>query len=125
MLKSLNKKTGFASIVEVVVTAVIFAMAAIAIFSTIAMFRPSVQTSSASSGGKLGAAYLGKTVIEDLQGQLDPAEWAANTGPLSTGTVHTSTVGGYTVDYELTEVPGDFPPGLAPRKLVMNVYYPQ
>src|SRR3989338_8425646 len=123
MLKIFKKK-GFASMVEVVVTAVLFAIAAIGIFSTISMLRATSQGSVQDSGGKLGAAYAGKRVLEDLRGKLDPAEWILNAGPLGTGVTHTNIIGGYTVNYYLVNVPGDFPAGLAPRRLFMNVYYP-
>lgn len=123
MLKIFRKK-GFASIVEVIVTAVIFAIAAIGIFSTISMLRATSQGSVQDGGGKLGAAYAGKRVLEDLRGKLDPAEWIANAGPLGRGIMHTNIIGGYTVNYYLVDVPGDFPQDLAPRRLFMNVYYP-
>ncbi len=115
-------KKGFASIVEMIVTAVIFAIAAIGIFSTISMLR--AQSPVSDSGGRLGAAYTGKRILEDLRGRVDAGEWMANLGPLATGTLHTNTIGGYTVNWYLVDVPGDFPPGMAPRRLVMNVYYP-
>lgn len=115
---------GFASIMEVVVTSVIFAIAAISIFSTISMLKTAQQsTVDPNSTGRLAAAYVGERVLKDLHGQLDPQLWRDNTGDLQTGVMHTNTIGGYTVNWSLTDVPGDFPAGLAPRKLMMNVYY--
>lgn len=115
---------GFASIMEVVVTSVIFAIAAISIFSTISMLKTAQQnTVDPNSTGRLAAAYVGERVVKDLHSQLDPQSWRTNTGDLQTGVMHTNTIGGYTVNWYLTDVPGDFPAGLAPRKLMMNVYY--
>ena len=108
---------------EVIVTSVIFAIAAISIFSTISMLKTSQQNVDPSSTGRLAAAYVGERVLKDLHSQLDPQLWRDNTGDLAADVMHTNTIGGYTVNWYLTDVPGDFPAGLAPRKLMMNVYY--
>jgi Tfp pilus assembly protein PilV len=118
MLKGLKDK-GFASIVEVIVTAVVFMIASFGILTTISMLRPHGM----ESYRKLEAAYHAKNMIDTLHLQVDAASWAANTGPLATGMVHTNTVGGYTINWMLVE-PGGFPAGLAPRKMTMNVYFP-
>lgn len=117
----LVKKEAFASIVEVIVTAVIFTLAAFGILTTVSMLRPH----DLESYREVEAAYHAKNMMDYLRGQVEGAAWQANTGPLATGAVHTQVVGDYTVNWELTEVnPGDYPPGLAPRKLTMTVSYP-
>ena len=118
MLKGLRNKA-FASIVEVIVTAVVFMIAAFGILTTISMLRPHGM----ESYRKVEAAYQAKNMIDTLQTQIDAADWELNQGPLATGVVHTNTVGGYTINWMLVEPPG-FPPGLAPRKMTMNVYFP-
>ena len=118
MLKTLKKK-GFASVLEVIVTAVIFMLAAFGIMTTVSMLRPhDLQVSR-----EVEAAYHAKNMMDYLRGQVDAGTW--DTGPLATGVIHSNTIGDYTVNWSLTDVdPAAYPPGLAPRKLAMNVYYP-
>ena len=118
MLKILKEK-GFASVLEVIVTAVIFMLAAFGIMTTVSMLRPH----DLESYRELEAAYHAKNMMDYLRGQVDAGTW--DTGPLATGVTHSNTIGDYTVNWSLTEVdPAAYPPGLAPRKLAMNVYYP-
>ena len=120
MLKILKKK-GFASVLEVIVTAVIFMLAAFGIMTTVSMLRPHTLEVSR----EVEASYHAKNMMDYLRGQVDSTEWGANTGPLGTGVAHSSTIGDYTVSWYLDEVnPAEYPAGLAPRKLTMNVYYP-
>ncbi len=120
MLKTLKEK-GFASILEVIVTAVIFMLAAFGIMTTVSMIRPhDLQVSR-----EVEAAYHAKNMMDYLRGQVDAAAWTANTGDLATGTIHTKTIGDYTINWYLNQVnPSAYPTGLAPRKLSMNIYYP-
>jgi hypothetical protein len=109
----LNNKSGFASIVEVVVTAIIFTLAAFGIFTSIASLRPE----GAQSGEKLDAALMAKGKLEELRQSLSPDLW--NSGGLSLGT-HTLTEGNFTYTWTVTEVPSleDFV-----RKVDMTVEY--
>lgn len=118
MLRTL-KENGFASVLEVIVTAVIFMLAAFGILTTVSMLRPHTLETSR----EVEAAYHAKNMMDYLRGQVDAATW--DTGPLATGVVHSNTIGDYTINWELTDVnPAEYPAGLAPRKLTMNVYYP-
>lgn len=118
MLKILKKK-GFASVLEVIVTAVIFMLAAFGIMTTVSMLRPHTLEVSR----EVEAAYHAKNMMDYLRGQVDAATW--DTGLLATGATHSDTIGDYTINWSLTDVnPAAYPPGLAPRKLTMNVYYP-
>lgn len=120
MLKILKEK-GFASVLEVIVTSVIFMLAAFGIMTTVSMLRPhNLEVSR-----EIEAAYHAKNMMDYLRGQVEAAAWEANTGPLSTIGTHTQTIGDYTINWSLSEVnPAAYPSGLAPRKLSMNVYYP-
>lgn len=121
MLRTL-RENGFASVLEVIVTAVIFTLAAFGIMTTLSMLRPhNLEVSR-----EVEAAYLAKNMMDYLRGEVDATEWAVNTGPLATGVTHSNTIGDYTLNWTLDEVnPSAYPdPDLAPRKLTMNVYYP-
>lgn len=120
MLKILKEK-GFASVLEVIVTAVIFMLAAFGIMTTVSMLRPHTREVSR----EIEAAYHAKNMMDYLRGQVDAAAWEANTGPLATGVTHSNIIGDYTINWSLTAVnPADYPAGLAPRKLSLNAYYP-
>ncbi len=116
MIKNL-KNNGFASFVEVVVTTVIFLLAAFGIFSTISMLRPQ----SADSKKKLEAAYAAKAVIEDLYKDIDAVTWDSPTSNLAVGPLFSrqSSDGTMTIDYHMEDVPG-----LPLRKMSMTVTYP-
>ena len=120
MFKILKEK-GFASVLEVIVTAVIFMLAAFGMISSVWMLRPhNLEVSR-----EVEASYHAKNMMDFLRAQVDATAWEANTGPLATGVVHTNTIGDYTVNWYLDEVnPTAYPAGLAPRKLWLNVYYP-
>ena len=120
MLKILKEK-GFASVLEVIVTAVIFMIAAFGIMTTVSMLRPhNLEVSR-----EIAASYHAKNMMDYLRGQVDATAWGANTGPLATGVAHSDAIGDYTINWSLAEVnPAAYPPGLAPRKLSMNIFYP-
>jgi Tfp pilus assembly protein PilV len=120
MLRTL-RKNGFASVLEVIITSIIFMLAAFGILTTVSMLRPAGQ----ESYREVEASYHAKNMMDYLRDQVNATTWADNTGPLATGVAHSQTIGDYTVNWYLTEVnPGEYPAGLAPRKLMMNVYYP-
>lgn len=116
MLKGL-KNQGFASVVEVIVTSVIFILAAAGILTTISMLRPQGE----ESARKLQAAYIGKGIIDDLRSQIDARTWNDSGGNFAVGTPYTinSIDGVYNVTYFFEDVPG-----LGLRKLTMNVDFP-
>lgn len=113
MLRDLKDK-GIASIVEVIVTSVIFVIAAAGILSTVAMFRPQGKEASL----KIEAAYVGKGIIDDLRQQVNAEDWNDPGSSLAPDT-YTTTIGIYTIDYEITDEPN-----LGYRKLTMNITYP-
>ncbi|MCA9408552.1 MAG: hypothetical protein KC733_07675, partial [Candidatus Omnitrophica bacterium] len=112
---------GFASILEVIITSIIFLIAAYGVLNTISMLRPN----SAESARKLEAAYIGKQIIEDLRNNIDASIWVSGSN-LDVG-IYNQTVAGtyttYTVNYVISEVPG-YPAGEGPRQLIMNITYP-
>lgn len=114
-------KKGFASILEVIVTSIIFLIAGYSVLNTISMLRPN----SAESARKLEAAYIGKQIMEDLRKGVDAEFWSSG-GNLDVG-VYNTTISGtyttYTVNYEIIEVPG-YPAGEGPRQLIMNITFP-
>ena len=68
MLRNLKKERmeGFASIVEVAVTAVIFILATAGILSTVSMLKPHGRESTK----KIEAAYIGKGIIDQLRKEV-------------------------------------------------------
>ncbi len=126
MLRILGRSKGknqkaFASVLEVIVTSIVFVIAAYGILTSIAMLRPH----GSESYREVQAAYHAKNVMDYLRDQINAATWESNTGLLATGTRHTRTIGNYTINWYLTTVdPTTYPQGLGPRKLQMNVYYP-
>ena len=122
MLRSFkkNREEGFASIVEVAVTAVIFILATAGILSTVSMLRPHGQQSSK----KIEAAYIGKGIMDDLRREVNATTTAGQEffGPkLALGAYGPTVISGYTVNYTVAEAnPGD--PNLL--KLTMTITWP-
>ena len=121
MLRSLKKegKEGFASITEVVVTAVIFILATAGILSTVSMLRPLRWQSSK----KIEAAYVGKGIMDDLRKEVHATTTAGEElfGPnLALGVHNPPAIGDYTVTYTVNPVAGN--PNL--RKLTMDITWP-
>ena len=100
---------------EVIITAVIFTMAATGVFTALSSFR--IQGTESSH--RLEAAYVGRSVIENLRSAVSAQTWDDPNSPVAPGVVHTQTIGSFEVQYLLTDVPG-----LGVRRLTMNVTYP-
>jgi hypothetical protein len=113
------KKNGFASFIEIIITAVIFTVAAVGIYATVA----SVNPRGISSTKKLEAAYYGKSIMEQLKGDV-AAGTSWGTGTVAVGTHILPPVGGVTVSYVVTADP-NFPadPNMAPRHVNMVITY--
>ena len=116
MLKVL-KQDGFASLIEVLVTAVIFVVASLGIFTTISMLRPH----GVESAKRLEAAYVGKRLVEELRGKVDARVWDCSLSPIYPGN-HGTIVNGLYADYVLNWHIADDPSGV--RSLTMNINYP-
>ena len=119
MLKRTLNNYGFASILEVTITAIVFSIAAVGLMSTITMVNPE----STISSKRLEAAYVGKSIMDELRRDVDASTWFIGNAdnPLSTGTTFTRTVdmGGiqYNVSYFLTDVDDA-------RQMTMTIDYP-
>lgn len=110
---SKKDNTGF-SIMEAALAAVIFAVAAAGIFSTIAVMRqPAVESEE-----RIGAAYYAQQILEDLRAKVDQGNLAANTGDLSTGNHSAGSSGIYSADYVVT------PQANGSRKVTVTVTWP-
>ena len=120
MLRDLRTKraAGFASIVEVIVTTVIFILATAGILSTVSMLKPHARGSTK----EIEAAYVGKAVIDQLRKQVAAADGGVFFGSnLSLGTHNlppSGPNGDYTVSYTVTE------PIPNVRKLSMTITWP-
>lgn len=116
MLRDLKNKReeGFASMIEVIVTSVIFIIAAAGILTTVSMLKP-VTTISTK---KIEAAYIGKGIMDQLRKEVDAATWNSPASPLAPGT-HNVPAGDYNVTYVISEEPGS-----NLRRLTMNVVWP-
>ena len=99
---------------EVIITAVIFTIAAAGVFTVLSTFR--IQ--GTQSTRRLEAAYAGKSFIESLRSSVSAEDWNDPNGAFAPGIVHTQTVGNFEVNYILTDVPGS-----DIRRLTMNVTY--
>ena len=99
------KKDGFASLIEVIVTTVIFVLAALGIFTTTTMLRPH----GVASSQKLEAAYIGKRKVEELEGKVDARMWDNTTSPIYPGS-HNEIISGmygtYNVIWEIGDATG-------------------
>jgi type II secretory pathway pseudopilin PulG len=116
MLKLKNKK-GFASIVEVIITSIIFIIASVGIFATLS----TLGTEGARSQQKLEALYAGKSVLDELRSSMNTTVWTS--GDLATGNTHRKNVylgGGqfYDVNWITQDIPG-----LNVREVTLNVNY--
>jgi hypothetical protein len=114
-----KKQGGFASIVEVAVTAVIFILATVGIISTVSALKPHARESTK----KIEAAYVGKGIIDELRKEVNAAPGGVFFGNnLSIGThtrsAITTTGTAYTVTYDVTE------PIPNVRKVTMTVTWP-
>lgn len=116
------KKEGFASMIEVIVTSIIFIITTAGILTTISTFN-------AQSGGnvskRLEAVYVGKQVIDSFRSQVDAGTW--DSGNLELG-IHSTTVSGYIINYLVEGVPsgcGSLVNQLQciAKKMTMNIYY--
>jgi hypothetical protein len=114
MLKLMNNQA-FASILEVIVSSIIFMTAAVGFFSAVSMLRPQ----AADSTQKLAALYVGKRVMDDLRSQVYGNLWNHPSSGLRPGVLFTQTIGVYTVNYIVTNVPG-----MPLRRLDMNIQFP-
>lgn len=111
MLK-IFKKEGFASFVEVIITSVIFSLAAVGIYSTLLMTSPELE----DSGTRIAAVYKAKQIIEELRDETNPVGWNNPAGKVWPGTPYSKSYGAYTISYALEDVPG-----MPLRKLTMEI----
>jgi prepilin-type N-terminal cleavage/methylation domain-containing protein len=120
MLKELKKArrqnplNGF-TLVEVVVAAIIFAIAAAGMMATVS----SLTTPAAESSREVTAAFIGKQILENLRRNVNAENW--NTGNLSTGfhPAFNTTINevGYISRYRVVADPA----GTAGRQVILNV----
>lgn len=103
MLKILKKNTGMISMIEIMITAIIFTLAAFGILTSITMFRP--QTTS--SREKVTAAYAGKQFVENLRSEI----WSYAPG------TYTNTFGNYSITWTVADDPS------GARALTLNLSY--
>ena len=76
-----HPSAGF-SITEVTVAAVVFAITAVGIISTVS----AVRTPSATSQKDVQAAYYGQNILDGLRAKVDERNWLDPSGSLSVGT---------------------------------------
>ena len=92
-----NQSAGF-SIIEVTVAALIFALTAVGIVSTVS----SLRTPSATSQKDLQAAYYGQNILDDLRAKVDERTWTDPSNPLAVGTHTLPSSGIYNAVYTVT-----------------------
>ena len=114
MLKYINKRA-FASIVEVVITAIIFMLAATGMYSSISNLRPETEISSE----KLAAAYEAQALLSELRTEVAAPTW--DTGNLQVGS-HNAVAAPYTFVWEV-ENANYLGTAIPARKLTLTVTY--
>ena len=98
-----------ASITEAIIAAVIFAIAAAGIFSTIS----AVRDPGAESEHRVKAAYYAQEALEDLRAKVDQGTWAS--GDLTLGVHPLPDQGIYSGTYTVTAIdPGN---EMSPRRV--------
>ena len=111
-----NLRNGF-TIIEVVVAALIFAIATAGIFATVSSLSKPAQESTE----EVTAAFLGKRILEDLRTSVDATTWSLNSSFLSVGThtLNSMNIDGivYTGNYIVTADPS----GTASRQVTLNL----
>ena len=113
MLKTL-KNQGFASLVEVIVTSIIFVLAAFGIFTVVSMLQPHGQ----EAARRLEAAYYARSVLDELRAEVDARIWDNAVSNLHPGQTYTRDFNYYRVTWLPTA-----DPVLNIRDVSMNVYY--
>ncbi len=111
MLRTLSQKA-FASITEIVVTAIVFVVSAVGILSAITMIRPK----GGDSVRRLEAMYLAKQQIESLRGEVDARMWSLGSSDAGNSYILTNSYsnsvqspsgsGNYLIEWQLTDAPG-------------------
>jgi len=107
MFRFRKKLPGF-TIVEVVVSALIFSIAAAGIIAMVSNLRPAATISV----DEVGASLCAKQIMERLRSAVDARTY--DTGNLSLGS-YSETCGKYTVDWDIYDEPG------VGRQIKMNV----
>lgn len=87
------------SIIEVTIAALIFALTAVGIVSTIS----SLRTPSATSEKDLQAAYYGQNILDNLRAKVDERAWMSVSNPLAVGTHTLPPQGIYNAVYNVTD----------------------
>ena len=125
MFKILSKKA-FASITEIIVTAIVFVVSSIGILSAITMVRPK----GGDAVKRFQAAYIAKSMVDQIRSEIDGRTWN-NSADIIPGGVQTrtfnpsSTNDTYTVKWKVRNV-SDFvsSDGYSYlRELELNVIY--
>ena len=107
------------SLVEAMVASVIFSIAVVGVFSSLAAIKNPVKNSDKS----LAAAFCGQQVLENLRASVSADTWSQGTSKLKiangmTVTPLPSACSGFTVTYDVTDA------GNGARKVQLNVTYP-
>ncbi len=95
----IRKEHGLVSMVEVIVTSIIFTLTFIGVYIALASSHPK----GTLSAEKLNAAYIAKGYLDDLRRDVRADTWSS--GNLAVGT-YNITVNGYQVGYVVSDVPG-------------------
>ena len=106
------------SLVEVMVAGVIFSIAVVGVFSSLAAVKKPIHTSDKS----LDAALCGQQVLEGLRASVDASNWNEDSSPLKLKPDYApASVGacvGYTLEYAVTDA------GNGARKVTLTVAFP-
>jgi len=117
----IQRKDGFASFLEVVISAMIFMIAGFGIFTAISTLTPQTQDSNT----RLQATLLAKNMLDTIYSDIDASDWndcdgVLPDGPLCPGT-STQTIG----SYNITKIVEDLGAPTNLRKVTLTIDYPE
>lgn len=95
----LHKEEGLVSMVEVIVTSIIFTLTFTAVYIALSSSHPK----GTLSADKLNAAYTAKGFLDELRSSVRADTWSS--GNLAVGTYNLS-YNGYQIQYNVTDVAG-------------------
>lgn len=121
MLRDLKtkRKQGFASIVEVIVTTVVFILATAGILSTVSMLKPHARISTRG----IEASYIGRGLMDELRKEVNAAPGGVYFGSnLALGVHNKGCMDPPTCDYSVSYTVTEPIPNL--RQLIMTITWP-
>lgn len=113
-----KRKTKAFTLVEVIISSVIFALAMAGVYASVSQLRQPATESSQ----EVTAAFLGKQILDKLRTQINAQSWNMVSGNLMAGQSYTglaATING--INYNYSYIVEDDPGGTNARKVTLNI----